>query len=199
MHFSVATFDGKFILRGIVLVLFVALSAREGIAQPSAGYAQSELRRLTQRNSASFYSSKNQQQRNLAKSVPRTGVAGVNRRVYTGSPATSSPRVATKPFKGISRGPSVSPYLSLSRPFGSASDYHTLVRPMRERRREAERQQMQNIRSQRRLNSMAARAPFNTQGDPNAAPTGHAAVFQSLGSYLNTGGYYPPPSAPKQR
>ncbi|NOZ40521.1 MAG: hypothetical protein GXP24_09880 [Planctomycetes bacterium] len=115
------------------------------------------------------------------------------------STSSSSLTLRKKPFSSISRGPSVSPYLALSAPRAAASDYQTIIRPQQRKQRENQRQQAFAIRRLQQLNKMAARAPYSATGDENRAPTGHAAVFQSLGSYQNTGNYFPPPSRPKQR
>lgn len=164
-------------------------------------YVKDLLYRQNRGTSSSFFSVDRIKQRNQFNLVPTAGVSGLNRKTFSSSLASSSSSTSQrkKPFRGVTRGPAVSPYLSLSRPFGSATDYQTLVRPMREQQRQQEQMQRYTIQNQRRLNQMAARAPYNTRGDENAAPTGHAAVFQSLGSYQNTGNYFPPPSRPKQR
>ncbi|MCG8448805.1 MAG: hypothetical protein MI725_04385 [Pirellulales bacterium] len=178
-----------------------AFFSSEAVAQSStrSGYAQSELNRLTSRNRSSFYSVERLQQRNLAQAVPRVGIGGVNLRTFQGGSNLSSIQ-RKKPFTSITRGPTVSPYLSLSNRFATASDYQARIRPAREAERLRQQQQLHDIQNQRRLNQLAAQAPFSITGDEEAAPTGHAAVFQRIeGSFLNTGGYYPPPSRPKGR
>jgi len=100
------------------------------------------------------------------------------------------PAKSSKPFSTISRSPTVSPYLALNNSFNQVSDYYNIVRPQREQRRVNQQLQRQNQSNQRRLNKLAASGPYNPKGNQNAAPTGHSAVFQSLGSYLNTGGYF---------
>ena len=166
-------------------------------ASSTSSYTQNLLNRQSRGTSSSYFGVDRIKSRNQSRLTPTAGVAGLNRiSLPTSFSSSLSPR---KPFSGVTRGPTVSPYLALSRPFGSATDYQTIVRPLREQQRQQQQQQRYNIQNQRRLNSMAAKAPFNTRGDENAAPTGHGAGFQRLGTYLNTGGYFPPPSSPKQR
>ncbi|MCH2113851.1 MAG: hypothetical protein MK171_02910 [Pirellulales bacterium] len=196
MHCRAQAFGRKFFLSHFVLAIGFASYSDEASAQ---GYAQSELNRLKRRSTASYYSTETERQRNLGQGITRVGVAGVNRRTYSGTSALFSGGGGGKPFAGVTQGPTVSPYLSLSRPFGSATDYQTLIRPMREQQRARERQQIQNIRNQRRLNSMAARAPFNIRGDETFAPTGHSATRLNFDNFQNTGGYFPRPSPPKQQ
>ena len=179
-----------------VATIGCALGTKVVVAQSSAsGYTKSLLNQQARGTKASYFSSENITARNQASLRPRAGVPGINRSTLPDFGASAR----TKPFTGVARGPTVSPYLALDRPFGSSTDYHTIVRPLAEQQRQQQQQQRINIQNQRRLNQVAARAPFNTRGDENAAPTGHSAVFQSLGSYQNTGGYFPAPSRPKQR
>lgn len=181
------------------IAVLVLLSASNGFAQSGQnGFGEATVRQLLTNNSAQRFSASTIVQRNLNRaSSSFVGVPGVNQRNFLGSGGASSPR--RKPFSSVTQGPAVSPYLALSAPRASASDYYNVIRPQQQQRRENQRQQRQAIQQQRRLNQMAARAPFSTTGDENRAPTGHVAVFQSLGSYQNTGGYFPPPSRPKQR
>ena len=179
-----------------VATIGCALGTKVVVAQSSAsGYTKNLLSRQARGTKSSFFGSKNILARNQSTLLPRSGVPGINRSTRPSSGASAR----NKPFTGVARGPTVSPYMALSRPFGSSTDYHTVVRPLAEQQRQQQQQQRINIQNQRRLNQVAARAPFNTRGDENAAPTGHSAVFQSLHNYLNTGGYFPPPSRPKQR
>ena len=172
----------------------------DAAAQSSSksSYTQSLLRRQNRGTTSSFFGTDRIKARNSRSLVPRVGVPGLNQRSFSNS-LSSGPIQRTKPFTGVTHGPTVSPYLALSRPFGSATDYQAIVRPLREQQRQQQRQQVANIQNQRRLNQMAVQAPFNIQGDENAAPTGHSAVFMKFGNYQDTGGYFPPPSAPKQR
>jgi len=92
----------------------------------------------------------------------------------------------------------VSPYLALNNSFNQVSDYYNIVRPQQEQQQVNQQLQRQNQANQRRLNQLAAKGPYSTRGDENSAPTGHSAVFQSLGTYLNTGGYYSSSPVPRQ-
>ena len=116
----------------------------------------------------------------------------------------SSSQPVNKPFSTISRGPTVSPYLALSNPRGQVSDYFNIIKPQREQRRLNQQQQRvnqqllrQNLANQHRLNQLAAEGPFDPRGSEFFAPTGHAAGHMQLGNYLNFGGYFPPPTSPK--
>ncbi len=183
----------------------VALSVIASLVYADLSRAQSDFKgfgtqtteNLIRRNSAERYSTKFVQNTVLSQSFANVGVPGVNQRNFLGnSGAVATQR--SKPFSSLSRGPSVSPYLALSAPRAAAADYYNVIRPQQQQRRENSAQQRQALQQQRRLNQLAARAPFSTTGDESRAPTGHVAVFQSLGSYQNTGGYFPPPSQPKR-
>ncbi len=161
------------------------------------GFGSASVAVLQSRNSASSFSVANIQNSIRARSAATVGVPGVNQRNFLGNPGSLTRK--SKPFSSVGSGPTVSPYLSLSNPLSTASDYYNIVRPQQQLERQNRQAQIQSIRQQRKLNQLAARAPFSTTGDENRAPTGHVAVFQSLGSYQNTGNYFPPPSRPKQR
>ncbi len=186
------------VLSALLCCLFVSdATAQSGTS--ATGFGSATLKNLQSRNSSAQYSV-NQVQNNLRnRSTPSIGTLGVNRRNFLGSGAGNSLSSKSKPFSSVARGPSVSPYLALSAPRASASDYQSIIRPQQRKQRENQRQQAFAIQRQRQLNQAAARAPYSTTGDENRAPTGHTAVFQSLGSFQNTGGYFPPPSSPKQR
>ena len=174
--------------------------ATHGFAQSNAsGFADATLKNLQSANSASRFSVERIQNNVINQGVPLVGTLGVNQRNFLGNPSSSTLNQRSKPFSGISQGPTVSPYLALSAPRASASDYYNVIRPRQQQQQQNRQSQIQAIRRGRQLNQMAARAPYSTTGDENQAPTGHVAVFQSLGSYQNTGGYFPPPSPPKQR
>ncbi len=161
------------------------------------GFGTQSTENLIRNNSAERFSTRFQQNQVLNRSIGFIGTPGVNQRNFLGSTGGAGQR--TKPFSSLSRGPSVSPYLALSAPRAAAADYYNVIRPQQQQRREDAARQRQTLQQQRRLNQLAARAPFSTTGDETKAPTGHVAVFQSLGSYQNTGGYFPPPSQPKKR
>ena len=181
-------------------LLFCLVFVSDGWAQSAtnSSYGSTVVRNLQSTNSASRFSTKNIQNRLMNQSVVRPGITGINRKNFLGSSSSvfSQP---TKPFAGVSRGPTVSPYLALSSLRSSGSDYQTIIRPQQQKQRENQRAQAFAIRRQHQLNQTAARAPYSATGDANSAPTGHAAVFQSLGSYQNTGNYFQPPTRPKQR
>lgn len=184
---------------GFSMLLCVAPAVDVFAQSDTKGFGEAALGGLRNRNSAARFSVNNIQNSIRNRSVPTVGVRGVNQRNFLGNSPSSSLSQRSKPFSGISQGPTVSPYLALSAPRASASDYYNVVRPQQQQRQQNQRSQMQSMQKNRQLNQMAARAPYSTRGDENQAPTGHVAVFQSLGSYQNTGGYFPPPSPPKQR
>ncbi len=159
-------------------------------AQAQSGYTSTQLRSYQNQNSASNYSADTIRQRLLSRSVTNAGVSGVNRRSYLSS---TGPSRKTKPFSSLKRGPTVSPYLSLSGSLNGVSDYYNVVRPQQQRRRENELQQRQYLINEKRLNQIAAQGPYSIQGDQELAPTGHAAVHQyTEGSFQNTGNFFPP-------
>jgi hypothetical protein len=105
----------------------------------------------------------------------------------------------TKPFSSISKGPTVTPYLQLDRPFSNtATDYYTLVRPQLEQQRINQQMQRDTQQMQRQLSEVTSRPPINVEGSEYMAPTGHAAAFMSMGGFMNYGGYYPMPR-PRRR
>ncbi len=115
--------------------------------------------------------------------------------------SSSAPRsnFSSKPFSNVSRSPAVSPYLGLSSAFNQANSYYNTVRPQQEQRRVNQQLQRQGNANQSRLNQMAAQGPYSVKGNENSAPTGHAAVFQSMGNYLNTGGYFAGATQPRPK
>ncbi len=169
----------------------------------TTGYGAYQTNGIRNLNSSSQFTSTRIQQQLQHRSVN-------NDRQYLSRitpPARQAARQnVSKPFSSVSRGPTVSPYLALSNSRNQVSDYYNIVRPQREQRSLNRQQQQfnqqllrQNTANQHRLNEMAAAGPFDPKGSEDIAPTGHAAVHQSLGNYLNFGGYFPPPSEPKQR
>ena len=169
-----------------------------GSASKPQGFGSTSTNNFRRQNSAAQFSSSQIQRNLLNRSAGGVvGVPGVNSRNFLGSSSLSASQ--SKPFSALQQGPTVSPYLALSAPRASASDYYSVIRPQQQQRAANQRQQRQTLQQQRRLNQLAAQAPFSTTGDQNSAPTGHAAVFQSLGSYQNTSSYFPPPSPPKRQ
>jgi len=166
-------------------VLFCALVGDR--AQAQSGSSSFELDRIRDRNSVSQFSS--QRFQNRARSVGRFGAGGVNRTTYGGASSSSN---RSKPFSSINRGPAVSPYLALSNSFNQVSDYYNIVRPQREQARANERLQRQTQLNQRRLNQIAARGPYDLQGNDNLAPTGHSATYMFFDNFQSTGNFFPP-------
>ena len=180
------------------------LSAQEAVSN----YAATQLKTLQNRNSVKNYTSDRFNQQAIRQGIPTAGVAGVNLQTFSGrgSSLLGGPRpplvgtggmASSKPFSRIDRGPTVSPYLALNNPFSTAEDYYNIVKPLQEQRRTNDAFARQQYAQQRKLNQIAAQGPFQITGDPNAAPTGHGSGFMSLGTYLNTGNYFAPPTQPK--
>jgi|GEM_PF-1398579 len=176
---------------------FCALIASSVLAQSSTrqskDYGSTALNGIHNSNSASRYTVGSVIQQNLARSVTSPGVSGINQSSYTSFLAPPSPRTSprTKPFSSISRGPAVTPYITYSGSLNTVSDYYSIIRPQQRQRQINLQQQRHNFATQRRLNQLAARPPYNPRGSDSIAPTGHAAVFQSAGNYLNLGSFYP--------
>jgi hypothetical protein len=174
-------------------------------AQPNfRTYGEQATKGIQSQNSVRQFSAANINQRILSQSVGRTGVAGVNGRNYsTGLQAGSGlgplPSRSSKPFSRIDRGPTVSPYLSLSNPFSTATDYYNVVKPLQEQRRVNDRLMQQQYLQNKRLNQIAAQGPYQITGNENAAPTGHGTGFMKFANYMNTGGYFAPPTQPKSQ
>ena len=175
-------------------ILVIALTCSGLAAQfASAQYGAAAVKALTSRNSASRYSVDRLSRQIQNEAVRPTGVRGVNSRQYLNLSlgGSSTPRLAQKPFSSINRGPAVSPYLALSGPRSTATDYYSIVRPQQKQSQINRQQQIQNTRNEQRLNRLAAEGPFSIRGNANTAPTGHAAVYQVFGSFQNLGGYFP--------
>jgi hypothetical protein len=133
----------------------------------------------------------------LNRAVTQTGVRGINQQNFTLGTGALNQRTS-KPFSMVDRGPTVSPYLQLSNPFSTASDYYNVVRPLQDQRRTNDRVAQQQYIQSRKLNQLAAQGPYQVTGNDDAAPTGHATGFMKFGSYMNTGGYFAPQTAPKE-
>jgi hypothetical protein len=189
------------------LGLAVALSfvaAGSAVAQLPRTYGEQAALGIKTQNSASNFSASSLNRQILNRAVPRTGVAGVNARNYTsgllGTGNTgfgAPPSRSNKPFSRIDRGPTVSPYLSLSNPFSTATDYYNVVKPLQEQRRTNDRLMQQQYMQAKKLNQMAAQGPYLITGNENAAPTGHSSGFMKFANYMNTGGYFAAPTQPK--
>ncbi len=184
----------------ISLAILAALAtlhfgAADLYAQNVAGAA---LNSIYQGNSAANFTIKREQQRILSQGIRPVGVPGVNRQNFAPRNLDSLSQ-KRKPFTNIDRSPAVSPYLALSNPFSTASDYYNIVKPQQDQRRINQQVARQQYAQEKRLNQVAAQGPFSITGDDELAPTGHGSGFMQLGAYLNTGSYFAPPTAPKKR
>lgn len=193
------TVGTKYFCGSLVAMALLVGTSQDSFAQKDYGSAL--IKRLQTSNSSAAYSIEREQRRTLNSAVSGVGVPGVNNRrfINTDNLIGSATPSRSKPFQGVSQGPSVSPYLRLSDPFTTASDYQTLIRPQREMEQARQRQQVAQQRETRRLNQMAAQAPISIVGDPRATPTGHSATHQNhFGKFQNTGGFFAPPTRPKR-
>ncbi len=169
-----------------------------GQSSTRSGYADATLRGLQRQNSTEQYSISTIQRQNLAQSIGTVGVNGVNARNYSvGQLSTPAPR--RKPFSNVQRGPAVSPYLALSNPFATPSDYYSIVKPQQEQQRINQQLARQQYAQEKKLNQVAAQGPYSVTGNEEAAPTGHTSGFMQYGSYLNTGNYFAPATKPKSQ
>lgn len=167
-------------------------------------YGSQWVKNIQNVNSSNRFSTQRVQRRLHNQSGLRVGVFGVNQRSYLTPSNNQGPRYrAEKPFANIDRGPSVSPYLQLSNPFSTASDYYNIVRPQQEQQRINARVQRQIERQraiqQQKLNQVAAQGPYDITGDEDRAPTGHTTVFMETPNFLTTGAYFPPVTNPKEQ
>ncbi len=163
------------------------------------GYAEAQLKSIKSGNSVKQYSIARENRNVINSSVTRTGVRGINQQNYLfGNNQSMAPR-SSKPFSMIDRGPTVSPYLQLSNPLSTASDYYNVVKPLQEQRNTNDRLMRQQYAQARKLNQIAAQGPYQVTGNEDAAPTGHSTGFMKYGTYMNLGGYFAPQTAPKQQ
>jgi hypothetical protein len=195
----------------LIVSAFVAvlgITSFAGAQGTVSNYAATQLKSLQRANSAEQFSVSRINNQILNQGIPRAGVAGVNLQNTGRSAAFAAPRPPlvggggmasgnNKPFSRIDRGPTVSPYLALNNPFSTAEDYYNIVRPLQEQRQTNDAFSRQQYIQQRKLNQLAAEGPFQITGDPNATPTGHGSGFMRLGTYMNTGNYFAPPTQPK--
>lgn len=179
-------------------IVLSALQSGLGLAQTptTSSYTNSLLNGIRNQNSASRYSVANIQRQNLNSSVAPIGVPGINRMTFGSINGNmSAPR---KPFSTLQRGPSVSPYLALSNPFTSSTDYYSIIKPQQEQRRMTQQLARQQYMQEKKLNQIAAQGPYSIQGDEERAGTGHPSAYMYLGNFMTTGNYFPPPTQPKQ-
>ena len=97
-----------------------------------------------------------------------------------------SSQPTAKPFAHVDTTPTISPYLGLfDEGFGLYQDldYQTIVRPAIQQRQFNEQVMRQAQTMNRRLSSLSARNAFNTTGNQQIAPTGHAATFRNLSRF----------------
>ncbi len=173
----------------ILLACLISTVAGQRVRAQS-GYGASLLKTYQNQNSTRQYSVRAVQNQVTNRSVSASGVLGVNRQSYSNLFSTSSQR--SKPFASLQRGPTVSPYLSLSGSLNGVSDYYNIVRPQQEQARASQQQQRQMYANRHRLNQAAAQGPYDLQGDENLAPTGHTTTYMYHGNFGTTGNYYPP-------
>ena len=183
--------SATFLLLAFTCAVFPANEAR------SQGYGAALSRSFSARSSSANFTSNRIQGRINNQAYGRVGVQGVNLRRFGNRSSGASQ--ASKPFKSLNRGPSVSPYLALSNSLNQVSDYYNIVRPQQEFQRARAQQQRQNEATQRqiaanshRLNQMAAAPPFSIQGDRGIAPTGHSTTYMAFDNFQSTGRYFTP-------
>lgn len=182
----------------LLATLGVALAGNSAEAQSSSStYGENRAKVFSNNFGATRYGSK--------FLLSRLNPVGRDRSTFATMGAlgggSSAPRsnFSSKPFSNVSRSPAVSPYLGLSSAFNQANSYYNTVRPQQEQQRVNQQLQRQGNANQSRLNQMAALGPYSVKGNENSAPTGHAAVFQSMGNYLNTGGYFAGATQPRPK
>lgn len=199
----------KSMLFGAIVLSLVGYTSDVKAQNTVSNYAAAQLKNIQNRNSTKNFTSSRFNSQAIRQGIGNVGVAGVNMQRYANtSDILSGPRqplvgsgggTTSKPFSRIDRGPAVSPYLALNNPFSTAEDYYNIVRPLQEQRRTNDAFSRQQYAQQRKLNQIAAQGPYRITGDPNAAPTGHRAGFMQMGAYMNTGGYFAPPTQPKSQ
>jgi len=158
----------------------------QGLTSAQTAYTQNVIRNWTNNNTAAGFTSDRLRGQVFNRSVPQYNFSNVNRGLFSGSAARGPQQ---KPFSGLIRPPTVSPYLGLlgNNPFTSTTDnYFNIVRPQLEQQRINQQLAQRNIQLQRQLNDVAAQGPYSPTGAVDRQPTGHGAV------YMNYGGYYTP-------
>ncbi|MCC6491913.1 MAG: hypothetical protein IT424_02710 [Pirellulales bacterium] len=174
--------------RAVFALAVAMLAVDQGAAQnTSSVYTKTTLNSYQLRNSVAGFTSDRIRNTVVRRSIPQYSFSNVNRGLLQGVTG-NTPSRPVKPFSNVQRGTNVTPYIGLlsENPFNSSvTNYYSLVRPQIEQQRTNERIQQQNLAIQRRLNDIAAQAPYDPSGSEQLAPTGHVAVYQ------NFGGYYP--------
>jgi len=184
----------------LAITLVLASSTLYAQPVPLGGAASGELARIQRQNSSVQFSADQMNRQVLNRAAPMVGVRGVNMRNFMQPSGNQGP--TSKPFSGIDRGPSVTPYLSLANPFNTVAgdEFFTQIRPQREQAQQRQRAQQtarQQAVQQRRLSQAAAMGPYSITGSEEFAPTGHGATFMQMGAFQNTGGYFAPMTQPK--
>ena len=181
---------------------FLMLAAALAFCQPghAQGFANAQVNQIRGGTSAAAFSADRFRNQILSRSYGRFGVAGVNARSF-GLSSNQNPN-RQKPFQGLNRGPSVSPYLSLSGSLNSANDFYNLVRPQQDFQRAQRQRERDNLQAQRaqqarlanehRLNQMSASPPFDITGDKTTMPTGHGTSYLNMTQFQTTGAYFGP-------
>ena len=177
---------GVFLLAGLGFVF----GLNSAVAQSgSKSYGKQRADSFSKMNSVARFSTSSLQNRLNTIRRDRSTYATLGASSLS-SFSSARPRSTSKPFSSVNRSPAVSPYLGLTSSFNQANSYYSTVRPQLDQQRAKQQALRQKLANQSRLSQMAAQGPYSTRGNEDAAPTGHAAVFQSLGSYLNTGGFF---------
>ena len=104
-------------IAGLIVAVFCFEYAEQSHAQ---GFGAAQVRRFTAGSSINRFTTDRIRGRINNQSYGVVGVQGVNARTFGN--AFSGVSSGSKPFKGLNRGPSVSPYLALSAPRASASE-----------------------------------------------------------------------------
>ncbi len=121
-----------------------------GAAQQRSAFTQNQLNQITSRSNASRFSASRFRNQTVNRTVPRYNYSTANRSL---SNRLNRP---TKPFSGTVRGPSTTPYLGLSRPFGGVSDIYDVRRRASQQRVF---QQQQRTNDRQRSQNWPRKAP----------------------------------------
>jgi len=166
------------------------LGAVPGAAGQQLGqlYSQSVSTRTPSLNQLALRNAQAITQNSMQQQAPSMGAA----RIGLGTGTSFS---GTKPFSNYSTGPSVSPYLNLFRNDLNGQNqfnYSTLVEPLLQQQQFNQQLARQTSSNDRRIQSIAAQADYNPQGDRNEAPTGHQTVFMYFGHYYSQTQHHKP-------
>src|SRR5215213_8510639 len=115
----------------LTIVSLMAVMLVAGESRGQAGFAASELNRLSSVSNPAAYSADRIRANVINSALPRSGLGN-----FGGGSVSNVLGRSNKPFASISRGPSVTPYLALDNPFTStATSYYTQIRPQIEQQR----------------------------------------------------------------